>query len=131
MSEENTCCTEAKQEITTPVREVEAPVFKPRYSSRYDEEAWEVQVMLPGVKKGDAHVSVENEILEVTAHRSFEVPDGWKVLGENQSNKRYQLRLDVGPEVDPARISAALDSGVLTLRLPLREEVKPVSITVS
>ncbi|MEM7700245.1 MAG: Hsp20/alpha crystallin family protein [Verrucomicrobiota bacterium] len=43
---------------------------------------------------------------------------------------RYRLRLDVGPEVDSSKIEANLNEGLLTLRLPLREESKPRSIEV-
>jgi len=124
-------CKNEKNEVATPeVAEASLPVVKPHYSSRYDEEAWEVSVTLPGVKKEDVEMSIENEILDLKAKRVFETPDNWRPLGGGHSDRRYRLRLDVGPEVDPAGVSAGLVDGVLTLRLPLREESRPRSITV-
>jgi HSP20 family protein len=105
-------------------------VHRPHYTSRYDAEAWEVSVHLPGAKKEDVSVTVENEILEVDATRRFETPESWRPIGYNEPVKRWRLRLDVGPEVDESRIAAALEDGVLTLRLPLREELKPRSIEI-
>lgn len=118
---------------TTPATsalQLRGPVYKPRYSSKYDEHAWEVQVCLPGVNREQLTVTVENEILEIRGTRLLDTPEGWRPLGEYPSEKNYRLRLDVGPEVDPAGVSAALEEGILTLRLPLREEVKPRSIEV-
>lgn len=104
--------------------------FRPHYTSRYDNEAWEVAVSLPGAKKDDVKVTVENEILEIEAVRHTSVPESWRPLGDYPSEKAWRLRLDVGPEVDGGRISAALEDGVLTLRLPLREELKPRRIEI-
>lgn len=85
---------------------------------------------LPGVSRESVSVTVENEILEVKATRRFDLPAGWRALGQHQAKQSYRLRLDVGPEVDETRISGGLEDGVLTLRLPLREEVKPRSIEI-
>ncbi len=106
------------------------PVHRPRYTSRYDEEAWLVSVELPGVRKEDVRALVENEVLEIVAVRRLETPETWRSLGRYETERRWRLRLDVGPEVDEARISASLEDGVLSLRLPLREEVKPRTVEI-
>lgn len=105
-------------------------VVKPRYESRYNEDSWEVSVALPGVRKGDVSVSIENEILDLAAIRRREAPEHSRPLADYPEERRYRLRLDVGPEVDPNGVDAGLEDGVLTLKLPLREEVKPRSIPV-
>lgn len=105
-------------------------IYRPHYTSRYDNEAWEVAVRLPGVKKEDVTVTVENEVLEIEAVRHTPVPESWRPLGDYPSKKAWRLRLDVGPEVDGRHISAALEDGILTLRLPLREELKPRRIEI-
>ena len=105
-------------------------VYKPKYQSRYSENAWEATVSLPGVFKDHLDVTAENEILEIRATRLLDVPEGWRPLADYPAEKNYRLRLDVGPEVDPSGISARLEDGVLTLELPLREEVKPRKIEV-
>lgn len=131
MSNQNESCCQANEVAAPTTSETRhLPTYRPHYSSRYDQEAWEVAVRLPGVKKEDVSVMVENEILEVKATRHLEVPEGWRPLGNFEPGRSYRLRLDVGPEVDESRISGRLDDGVLTLRLPLREEVKPRTIEI-
>lgn len=106
------------------------PTYRPRYTSRYDDEAWVVEVRLPGAKKEEVGVTVEDEILEVVAKRRLETPESWRPLGPVEEERHWRLRLDVGPEVDPGRIAGTLEDGILTLRLPLREEVKPRRIEI-
>lgn len=105
--------------------------FKPHYTSEYSEEAWEVTVALPGVAKTDVDVTIEDEILEVTGLRKTSHPESWKRLSGYDSDRRYELRLDVGPEVDGSKIEASLQDGELLLQLPLKEAAKPLSIPVS
>lgn len=105
--------------------------FKPHYSSEYSDDAWEVKVALPGVLKEDLTVSVENEILEIGGLRRNVEPDGWKRLTGSDADRRYELKLDVGPEVDDSKIEAKLEYGELVIRLPLKEEAKPKNIQVT
>jgi HSP20 family protein len=107
-----------------------SPVYKPRYSSRYSDDQWEILIQLPGVKKEQLTVTIENEIMEIEATRLLDAPEDWKPLAEYPAEKNYRLRLDVGPEVNPEGVTAELTDGVLDLRLPLREEVKPRTIEV-
>lgn len=106
------------------------PVDKPRYSSHYSDDQWEILVQLAGVKKEQLTVTIENEIMEIEATRLLDAPEYWKPLAEYPAEKNYRLRLDVGPEVNPEGVTAELTDGVLDLRLPLREEVKPRTIEV-
>ncbi|MEM6278638.1 MAG: Hsp20/alpha crystallin family protein [Verrucomicrobiota bacterium] len=132
MSEKNEICqSNADACNSSALRVRPGVVTRPRYSSQYSENAWEVVVELPGVVKDHIEVTVENEILEVRATRIVDAPENWRPLASYPAEKNYRLRLDVGPEVDPSGISATLDEGVLGLKLPLREEVKPRKIEVS
>ena len=129
MSDQNELCNEtACNALATDARAL--PTYRPHYTSRYDERAWEVAVRLPGVSRENVSVTVENEILEVKATRHFDLPAGWRPLGKHEPTQSYRLRLDVGPEVDETRISGWFEDCVLTLRLPLREEVKLRSIEI-
>lgn len=104
--------------------------IRPNYTSHYDDEAWEVAVTLAGVKKDQVRVSIENEILNIEASRGPSVPRDWEPLGHYPEEIFYQLKLDVGPEVAPEKISAVQEDGILILRLPLRETSKPKVILV-
>ncbi len=131
MNKENelSCTTDGAVACATPATRP-APVYRPYHTSRYDDEAWEVAVRLPGAKKEEVSVTVEDEILEVVAKRRLETPETWRPIGHREEERQWHLRLDVGPEVDGSRITGSLEDGVLTLRLPLREEVKPRRIEI-
>lgn len=131
MSERNEIsCDNEQAKPTTALAARRVEQYKPRYTSSYDDHAWEVAVELPGVKRENIAITVEDEILDISANRRFELPEGWRPLGHANEDRGYRLRLDVGPEVDESQISAELSDGVLTLRLPLRDEVKPRSIEI-
>ena len=129
MNSENEICTSNECATTAgPTQSVTR--YKPHYTSNYSEDAWEVKVAMPGVKKEDVELSVENEIMEIVGLRRMDHPEGWKRLTGSSDDRRYELRLDVGPEVEDSKIEAKLASGELLIRLPLKEEAKPRSIPV-
>ncbi|MDF1657940.1 MAG: Hsp20/alpha crystallin family protein [Verrucomicrobiales bacterium] len=131
MSEKNELCAAQSAKSESSALQVRPEVVhKPVYQSRYSENAWKVVVNLPGVLKDNLEVTVENEVLDICATRLIDSPEDWRPLADYPAEKNYRLRLDVGPEVDPSGISACLEEGVLTLELPLREEVKRRSIEV-
>ena len=107
-------------------------VAEPRYTTRrIDEHTWELGVAVPGVKREDIEISLEDSELEVTAHRRSTVPEAWKALQvERHAPTSYHLELTLGIDVDPERISAKLEDGILTLRLPVAEAAKPRRISV-
>ncbi|MDF1810822.1 MAG: Hsp20/alpha crystallin family protein [Verrucomicrobiales bacterium] len=115
--------------VDAPARPVDR--YRPRYSSEYSDDHWEVRVSMPGVEKSDVNISIENEILTVTGHRKMHYPESWKRLSGSDSDREYQLKLDVGPEVDDTKIEAKLENGELLVRLPLKDEAKPRQIPVS
>ncbi len=125
------CQVNGNENSETALQVCPGPNLKPRYESHYSEECWEVTVALPGVAKSDLKVSIENEILDLDAIRRRQVPESFRPLADYPEERRYRLRLDVGPEVNPEGIEAELKEGILSLRLPLREGVKPQSIPVS
>jgi len=124
------CCQNGECTGTTAIEAPSSPVFRPHYSSRYDQVAWNVDVTLPGVKKENVSVTVENDILEIAATRHLDTPEEWLPMGSYFPSRIYRLRLDVGPEVDEKQISGTLEDGILSLRLPLRDEVKPRTIEI-
>jgi HSP20 family molecular chaperone IbpA len=125
-----TCCN--KQNGDTPsVVAQNLPVTRPRHTVRALDGAYEVGVFLPGVKREDVRVRLEENLLTVEALRPDETPVGWRPLRREIEPANYRLELEVTVPVDAARISANLEDGVLSLRLPLREEAKAREIPVT
>ena len=116
-------------QTSSPVEEP-APVVRPHYTVRPGEGTYEVSVVLPGVKRGDVSLRLEEGMLHIAAKRRAEVPEGWRPLRREIGPVDFLLDLQVNVPVDGGRITAKLEDGVLNVRLPLREEAQPRQITV-
>ena len=120
------CCSPVVREN----REASTYTRKPRYRVRGSDEAYFVEVELPGVAKGDVSLRVEDGILTVTSSAPAALPDSWKPVHRELSPAAYELRLRLHSKVDDAQMKARLEDGVLHLELPLREAAKPREIAI-
>ena len=84
-----------------------------------------IKADLPGIKKDDIQISLENGILSIraeTSDQNTEEKDG-KIIRQERHFGQFLRQLSVGSDVDPAAIQATYTEGVLRLELPkLREE---------
>jgi len=92
-----------------------------------------VKAELPGVKKEDIDVSVENGVLTITAESKseHEEKEGDRVIRQERRYGRYVRSLRLGKAVDEKQVKANYKDGVLELTLPKAEEVKPKKISVN
>jgi HSP20 family protein len=98
-----------------------------------------VEAELPGFKKEEVDIHLENQMLTISAeHKETSEPKP----GENGSAKaewllrerrytRFQRSFNLPPTVDAQSVQAKLNDGVLTVTLNKREETKPRRISVS
>ena len=122
-----TCSPRTCAPATTGVTE---SLRKPRYNVLGSKDAYEVRVELPGVAKGDVKIDLDDNILTLRGERKSNVPEGFKTLHRELSTLSYLLRLRVNTQVDEEKMTAALEDGVLTVRLPVKEAAKPRQIPV-
>lgn len=86
---------------------------------------------LPGVKKEDIKVSLEDNILTIEAQRQSEAESQDRQIHRiERTYGKYKRTLNLGANVDAAKIKANLKDGVLELIVPKSEEVKPKSIDI-
>jgi HSP20 family protein len=86
---------------------------------------------LPGIRRDDIRVSMEGQmvLLEAERHLDTEVQrDRFHRIERGYGAFRRSFTLPA--TVDASRISAEYQDGVLTVRLPRREETKPRQIEV-
>ena len=91
-----------------------------------------IKAELPDVKREDISVTFENHVLTLKGERRFDSD----VARENYQRAErfygsFSRSFTLPATVDAAKISAAYKDGVLTVRLPQREEAKPKQITIS
>jgi HSP20 family protein len=90
-----------------------------------------VKAELPEMKREDISVTFENGALTLTGERTapFDAAAGTFHRSE-RAYGRFSRSFTLPATVDANRINAGYKDGVLTIRVPQREEVKPRQITV-
>jgi HSP20 family protein len=93
-------------------------------------EGYVVQAELPGVTKAGLDISVEANTLTLVGSRAQ--PDlKADLLYRESPTADYRRVFELDPAIDTSKIDAKLEQGVLTVRLPKSERVKPRKVTVS
>ena len=91
-----------------------------------------VEAELPGFKKNEVDITLENQTLTIAAQREEkdESKKGEHLLRERRYT-RFLRSFTLPPTVDEQSVNAKLTDGVLTITLNKREETKPRKISVS
>ena len=90
-----------------------------------------IKAELPDVKKEDIGVSVENNVLTLTGERKPEQSKREQFQRVERRFGSFSRSFALPTSVDAGQIAASYKDGVLTIRLPRREEAKPRQITVN
>jgi HSP20 family protein len=87
---------------------------------------------IPGAKKENVSVTLENGVLTISAEVKDESveKDGERVVRQERRYGKYVRSLRLGTQVDERNIKAQYKDGVLQLSLPKAESVKPKKINV-
>jgi HSP20 family protein len=101
---------------------------------REDNDHLYVEAEMPGFRKEDVNITLENSTLTITAERresnaQAEKKGEW-LLRERRYN-RVHRSFTLPHTVNENSVKAALNDGVLTITLDKREETKPRKVTVN
>ncbi len=102
----------------------------PCHHVRSDEHGIDLEVLLPGVRREDVTLRVERQGLVIEASRAFPVPSDWQLVAGHAEPVCYRLRLALAPQLNGDAAAARLADGVLSVRVPLRDEAKPRQIAI-
>lgn len=95
------------------------------------ETEYKLVTSLPGVKAEDVTVSMNNDVLTITAEtRQETMPDNSKPLLMERSYGKIMRSIRLPVPVVSDKIEAVLENGVLTLTLPKTPEAQPRQIPV-
>jgi HSP20 family protein len=89
-----------------------------------------VHLDLPGVDPDSIELTVEKNVLTVTAERAWEPSEGQDVIVSERRQGRFTRQLFLGDSLDADRVEASYDRGVLTLIVPVTEQAKPRRVQV-
>jgi HSP20 family protein len=97
--------------------------FLPTVNSREDDKAYYLEVDLPGVKKEDISLTVENGVLTVCGERKSKEEVKEENYYKVESNYgKFSRSFSLPKTIDDNKIEAKTQDGVLELTIPKREE---------
>jgi HSP20 family protein len=120
------------QDLEGDGEETASAVWAPRMDLTETDDAYRVQMDLPGLKKGDLNVRMDDHRLLVSGERAEETTseDEDHVHSERYFGSFYRsVRLPMA--VEEENIKANFKNGVLTIDLPKSEKSKPKQIEIS
>ena len=86
---------------------------------------------LPGIDASSVNLTVERNMLAVTAERQWQPTDQQQVVAAERPEGTFSRQLFLGEGLDLDRVEATYDGGVLTVRIPLAEQAKPRKVEIS
>ena len=90
-----------------------------------------IKAELPDMKREEIQLTVENNTLTISGEKKME-----ESVREEQCHRvervygQFARSFSLPPTVDTGKVSADYRAGVLTVRIPMREEAKPRQIQV-
>jgi HSP20 family protein len=97
-----------------------------------DADALTIEAALPGVRPEDVDITVENGTVTITGQTAEErkAEEGSYLLQEIRRG-RFSRSVTLPNGLEPDKAEATFDHGVLRLRIPKAEQVKPRQIRIS
>ena len=121
--------TAVRENRETEARKAEQFVA-PRASVAENGDGYILQVEMPGVNKEGLEIAMEDSDLTIIGRRLLPAVDGTLIHQESR-RENFRRVFEIDPSIDTDKIRAQIDQGILTLKLPKSERVKPRKIAVS
>ena len=90
-----------------------------------------VKMDLPGVKREEIKVSFENQTLVIEGERKITAEAADQLHRSERGAGAFRRSFTLPNAVDGSRVDASYQDGVLTIKLPRREEARPRQIQVN
>jgi HSP20 family protein len=115
-------------------RMFESPLqaWAPALDVHENKDAFTIRAELPGLKREDIEVSIQDGALVISGERQEEkLAEGTEVHRQERYFGKFSRVLTLPTAVSSDKVKAAYKDGILTVTLPKAEESKPKQITVS
>jgi len=131
MAKSQEIAVQQKKEVATKEeRTVPARYFVPNTDIYETDDALTLVMEVPGVDKKDLDIELNAGTLNVEARIDFSKYEGLEPLYSEYNVGHYSRSFALSDKIDQNGISAALDSGVLTLTLKKAREAQPRRIKI-
>src|SRR5690349_9232610 len=86
---------------------------------------------LPGVDPSTIDLTVEKNVLTVSAERQWQTDENQQVVASERPHGKFSRQLLLGESLDTEHVEAGHDHGVLTVTIPVAEQAKPRKVAIS
>jgi HSP20 family protein len=106
--------------------------WAPALDVHEDKDSFSIRLELPGMKREDIEVSLQDGSLIISGERKEEaVSEGTEVHRQERRYGKFTRTLTLPTAVVADKVAAQYKDGILTVTLPKAEEAKPKTVTVS
>ncbi len=95
----------------------------PHYDCQQHGDAIDLTVFLPGVDAAGVDIVVRGPDLVVSGRKTHVVRVNFAAAHLEHAQRDYELRLRLGRELDYGALSAELNDGILSIRIPKRNSI--------
>jgi HSP20 family protein len=104
----------------------------PQINLTEDADKFYVRAELPGVRSDDIEMQATAKNLSISGERKIEAEnEGVRYHRREREAGKFSRIITMPTEIDPDRIEAKLQDGILTIHVPKAEAVKPRQIAIS
>lgn len=89
-----------------------------------------VTMELPSVKKEDVTIELRDDVLMIRGKREREQKEGETYHLIERAYGEFERRFSLGVPIDREKVEATFKDGVLTIKLPKAEEVRPRRVEI-
>lgn len=90
-----------------------------------------LQVPMPGVKAEDVEITTQQDMLNLKWETKLSVPQGATVHWHGFQHGQYQQSFTLPAPINPERVEASYNDGILTINLPKAEHAKTRTVKVT
>jgi len=95
-----------------------------------DKDGYVVKLEVPGIDPNKLNIDAHGRTLTISGKREAAAPQDGSFHRRERSSGEFSRSLQLPADLDFSRAEAAYKHGMLTVRIPKREEAKPRQITV-
>lgn len=85
---------------------------------------------LPGIDPNTIDLTVEQNVLNVAVERVHDRKEADQIIAKERPAGVFERQILLGEHLDPERLQASYEQGVLTIQIPVAPEVKPRRIEI-
>ena len=95
-----------------------------------DQDGYVVRMETPGVAADQINIESHDRTLTISGKRESGAPQGGSFHRRERNSGQFSRSLQLPADLELSRAEASYKNGMLTIRIPKKEEAKPRQITV-